>query len=169
MNSQIALSFELVSLINWIVRNEKSLLNNLVKHAIEHGFGEELSKINVSAPQPLNDQMVHSLLDFLEFLEESMLKNFETINVDHKTKDAILPTLQKLESTSLDFKTIWTSLQQTKARINKHHTKSSLMKSSTDSEAALLVNQENNETNVTTILFEQLLKNWKPNNKETLN
>lgn len=157
MTAHISLSFELISLISWIIKNERTLLNNLVKQAVEHGFAEELSTIHDTAdPKAVNDHLSHSVLDFLEFLEDCMTRNLETIHVDNKTKDAILPTLQRLEAGNLDVKTVLLSLQQTKAKLAK-----------TTAKQQELVQEE--KPDATTILFQQLLKNWKPHNKETVN
>ncbi len=152
MNTQISLSFELICLLSWLLKNEQAMLNTLIKHAVEHGFAEEIGKIDETDYLKVSDHLYDTVLDFLDFLEKNMIKNLETIQIDHKTKDVILPTLQKIEAGSMDFKTIWLSMQQTKARVGKTHT----------------VAPENIQ-NPTEILFERLLKNWKPNNKETLN
>ena len=160
MTAHISLSFELISLITWIIKNERHLLNNLVKQAVEHGFAEELNNVQtVPDPRTVNDHMANNVLDFLEFLEDSMMKNLETVHVDNKTKDAILPTLQKLEAGNLDVKTVLRSLQQTKARLSRGSAKQLIEQPA----------QTNFDDNAATILFEQLLKNWKPNNKETVN
>lgn len=151
MSTQISLSFELICLLSWLLKNEQAMLNSLVKHAIEKGFAEEIGKIDEDDYLKVSDQLYDTVIDFLDFLEKTMIKNLETIQVDHKTKDVILPTLQKIEAGSLDFKTIWLSMQQTKARVNKGQA------------------IPENLSNPTEILFERLLKNWKPNNKETLN
>jgi len=157
MTAHISLSFELISLIRWIIKNERNLLNNLVKQAVEHGFAEELNNVQTTPdPKSANDHMAHNVLDFLEFLEDSMMKNLESIQVDNKTKDVILPTLQRLEAGNLDVKTVLLSLQQTKARLTKGQNKQQTQQSLDEQEASL-------------ILFQQLLKNWKPNNKEIVN
>ena len=71
MTAHISLSFELISLITWIIKNERNLLNNLVKQAVEHGFAEELNNVQtVPDPKTVNDHMAHNVLDFLEFLED---------------------------------------------------------------------------------------------------
>ena len=37
MSAQISLSFELISLLNWLLCHEKTMLNNVIKHALERG------------------------------------------------------------------------------------------------------------------------------------
>ncbi len=38
--SDIVLSFELLVLINWLMQNEKQMLNNLIKHALKNGLAD---------------------------------------------------------------------------------------------------------------------------------
>lgn len=153
MTTQISLSLELMCLINWLVKNEKTLLNSLVKQAVAHGLIDELQQLDQVDPQHAADELYLTIFDFLDHLEQALIKNLETVQVDIKTKDAILPSLQKIEGSSLDFKTMWQSMQQTKARISKKNANS------------LTPHIKNPKD----ILFEEILKNWKPNKKETIN
>ena len=164
MTTQISLSLELISLINWMLKKEKTLLNSLVKHAIEHGFIEELAKAESTEQQYQPEEIHNTLVEFLDFLEHTLIKNLETIQVDEKTKDAILPALQKIETDSLDFKTAWMSMQHTKARVGRKR----YPKARTETLEATTTPTPMVQ-NPMEILFEELLKNWKPNNKETVN
>lgn len=164
MTTQISLSIELVCLLNWLLKNEKNLLHSLVKQAVERGLLSDLQQIDVSEQLQSPEFLYTTLTDFLDLLEQALIKNLETINVDTTTRDAILPALQKIETDSLDFKTVWLSMQQTKARINKKQRKSSI-----DGKKILETTTSATLQDPMNILFEELLKNWKPNNKETLN
>lgn len=179
MTTQISLSFELICLINWLLKNETATLNSLVKNAIERGFAEELEKLeaqeqNMAMNQSLEqteetDNLYNTLLDFLDFLEHSLIKNLETMHVDHKTKDAILPALQKIETDSLDLKTMWLSMQQTKARVSKKTGTKAARNHHNHDHKVVEKPQVTAVQNPTEILFEQLIKNWKPTSKETIN
>lgn len=173
MTAQISLSFELICLINWLLKNEPAMLNTLVKNAIERGFVDELEKVEMLEQSPsteteATDNLYNTLLDFLEFLEHTLIKNLETVQVDNTTKDAILPALQKLEVDSLDVKTMWLSMQQTKARVNKKMRAKNTQCSNSHNHDVVEKPKLAIES-PTEILFEQLIKNWKPNNKETIN
>lgn len=168
MSAQISLSFELVSLLNWLLRHEKTMLNTLVKHALERGFAEELDKIDPTTASTDGEELYNTVLDFLDHLEHTLIKNMESVHVDNRTKEAIMPTLQKLEGDNLDQKTLWLSMQQTKALILKAQ-QAVPQKSMTDTAVASQATPANHNQQANEILFQQLLKNWKPNNKETMN
>ena len=163
MSAQISLSFELISLLNWLLRHEKTMLNTMIRHSLERGFAEELEKIDTTQPVANSEELYNTVLDFLEYLEHTLIKNLESIHIDHSTKDAILPTLHKLEGDSLDQKTLWLSMQQTRARMLKVQQEKAA-DAPIEAQARAKRSQHANE-----ILFQQLLKNWKPNAKETMN
>ena len=141
------------------------MLNTLVKHALNNGFVEGMAKLDTTNQAEIAENLYANLVEFLAYLEKTLIKNLESVQLDHKTKDAILPTLQKLETDNLDFKTVWLSMQQTKARVHKTHAKiTPMLNTPTSHKNDHLIAAE-----AADILFEELLKHWKPNNKETVN
>ncbi len=156
MTTQISISFELICLISWLLKNEKAMINTLVKHALDNGFVEEMAKFDTANHADVAEHLYSNLITFLEYLEKTLFKHIEHVSLDQKTKEAIFPTLQKLETDNLDFKTMWLSMQQTKARVK---TEKPLLQQKDHVVAAQAAD----------ILFEELLKHWKPNNNETVN
>ncbi|MFA5306135.1 MAG: hypothetical protein WC365_01660 [Candidatus Babeliales bacterium] len=155
MTTQISLSLELVYLINWMLTHQRSQLNALVKQAIKKGFIEELATIDEAETQS-TDFLYATLTDFLDYLEKNLIKQLETVTVSQETKDNVVPALRKVDMNNLDFKTVWSSMQQTRARLGSPSTPQ-------------LAPTNNEVQNATEILFEEILKNWKPTNKETVN
>lgn len=153
MTTNISLSFELICLLNWLLKNKKQDLNSLTKQALENGFLQDLEALSYAEEQKEPDQLYTTVLEFLIFMEESLAKNLETIYLDNATKEAIYPALKKIDLGNLDAKTILISMQQTKSKIRLNRKKS----------------LEQNKQNPTNILWEQILKNWKPTKKEPMN
>lgn len=152
MNANISLSFELILLLNWLVKNEKAQLNNLIKGALEKGFIQEIEALSSHDSPQLADQFYASILEFLVFFEQSLLNNLEAMDIDEATTNAVLPLIKKMDFENLDAKTLWLSMQQIKGKMSKARI-----------QPAQGVEQINN------LLFERLLKNWKPNKKILLN
>ncbi len=152
MNANISLSFELILLLNWLLKHEKAQLNNLVKDALEKGFMQEIETIAPDDYHQLADHFYSNILDFLLFFEESLLNNLETITIDEATNNAILPLIKKIDFENLDAKTLWLSMQETKKKISKSRT-----------------GAEQGSEKINNLLFERLLKNWKPNKKSPMN
>jgi HD-GYP domain-containing protein (c-di-GMP phosphodiesterase class II) len=152
MNANISLSFELILLLNWLLKYEKAELNSLVKHALENGFMQEIEKVSLENYTQLSDQFYNSILEFLLFFEQALLQNLIAINVNEVTNNAVLPLIKKIDFENLDIKTLWLSMQQTKEKISK--SKNDL---------------EQKPEQINNLLFEQLLKNWKPSKKSPVN
>jgi hypothetical protein len=158
MTTQISLSIELVYLINWMLTHQRAQVSALVKQAVKQGFIEELSTLEeVDNPQSA-DFLYATLTNFLDFLEKNLVKQLESVNISPNAKDAIVPALRKVDVKSLDFKTVWESMQHTQERLKT--SKASPRRKRTTPTVA---------QNATEILFEELLKNWKPTNNETVN
>lgn len=155
MNTSLSLSLELICLLSWLLKNEKHLLDDIVKEAIRNGLVHEINKLELEDLSKATEQFDSAILDFLIYLEDSLADNLKAIPYHAKTENTITPTLKKIESIGFNPNTLRTSLKQVKAQITKE--KQNNPKISSDTEYAKQV------------LFEQILKNWKPSNKEILN
>ncbi|MFC1894831.1 hypothetical protein ACFLYH_02685 [Candidatus Dependentiae bacterium] len=146
MSTSFSLSLELIFLMNWLLKNNKIKLKNLISEAIKQGLLEELELIDENE-ENLNDTtfLHNTILDFLLFLEDSLLETLEQKNINFDLKEKFKSTLQKINSQSMDRKTIWLSMNQTKIK-----------------------NKSNNDE-VKNALLNQLIKNWKPKDNEPIN
>lgn len=167
-NNNISLSLELICLMSWLLKNEKQGLNTLIKQAVQHGFSEELEKVESLDHSMVSEKLYTTILDFLVLLEQILMKNLETINLDTTTKDAILPALEQMDLDSLDDRTIWLSMQQTKDKLHKHHTHNHKHKHKHHDHAEEKPTKQASNEHAKKILFEQLIKNWKPTKNEPL-
>lgn len=144
MEGDIILSFELLVLINWLMQNEKQMLNNLIKHALKNGLAEEFEKISGIDNIEVNEQFYTTVISFLLFMEDGLVQNLSKIKIDRNSKDDIFPVLNKIDMKDINIKPIFSGA--------KHSTTTSI---------------DTEETK--NILFHQILKNWKPNKNDLLN
>ncbi|MCB9493658.1 MAG: hypothetical protein H6679_05280 [Epsilonproteobacteria bacterium] len=158
MSNHISISLELISLINWLMKNEKAMLHSLIKHAIKNGFAQELEKVEALESSKTTEQLYTSVLDFLVFLEDTLIQHLESGNFDPQSKEAMLPALQKLTNESLNDKTIWLSMQQAQHQLSKAAREETTHTPKTEQ-----------EKKAAGVLVEQLLKNWEPSNKDSVN
>jgi len=160
MTPQVSLSLELICLLSWLVKHDKSTLHKLVKHAVENGFAEELERMENVDHGKIADQMYSTVFDFLDFLEESLADNLEDVQMDSLENEGVIPMLQRLEADNIDFKTLWLSMQQTKNAINAHRA---------DHGSPAIEQTIVKKESPSDILGRQLLKNWKPDNTDIVN
>lgn len=144
MEGDIVLSFELLVLINWLMQNEKQMLNNLIKHALKNGLAQEFEKISGIDDIEVNEQFYTTIISFLMFMEDGLVQNLSKIKIDGNSKDDIFPVLNKIDMKDFNIRPTFSN--------TKHSTTS---------------NTDTEETK--NILFHQILKNWKPNKNDLLN
>lgn len=155
MDTNLSLSFELIYLMGWLLKHEKGLLNDLIKHAVNHGLAQDLQKVDPRTYGQVNNDLYAVIVDFLSFLEKSLAKHLNE-NIAHvEGEDVIFSTIKKLDQENLDLKSIKLSIQKARDLLVKN------------SEEGKPVEQQTELAK--NVLFEHILKNWKPSKTDLLN
>lgn len=142
-NTQLTLSYELLYLLQWLLENHPGKLKELISSAFEDGLKEELKTLSTTDPKQ-NEDMQYGLVDFLGFMEV-MLQEVSNEHTMKKIKEKkLMPALDHIDTTECDFETVQNSIE----------------------EASFKLEQEP-ERNAQELLFQELLRCWKPS-KETL-
>ena len=157
MNSSLSLSFELIYLMGWLLKNDKAKLKKLVAEAIEQGFIDEVDALSDADYLLLSDHMQSTVEQFMESLEDAITEGVQQSEGHGLVAQDLAPTLQKIDTDNLDEKTVFTSMQQTKKKLFHKKKGKAKQESLVSSEA---------EANA--ILFERLLKNWHPTKKDLM-
>lgn len=140
MNSGLSLSFELVYLLNWLLKHKKPALIKLVQQAVKDGFTHDLFQEYAHIDDLEHaEELYEGMIQFLVLLENHVLKNLD---------NAIEPVPQVVNGEILD-----ASLQQ--ARIELARAKG--------------VQEDQPVQADEILLFKQLLEQWKPAKNEPLN
>lgn len=143
-NNQFVISYELLYLLQWIVEHGSQELKQLVGKALAAGLRE---RMHMDAEMHITEEMQeYSIVDFFSLLESLLI---ETINEQAMLKaheKNLLPALDHIDSTVCDTATVRSSLEKATTKMNKHP-----------------------DANAQQLLFEELLKRWKPNKKATMN
>lgn len=141
---QITLSYELLQLLAWLTENEPDKLKKLVKYAYNNGLKEEIAITRRSRDTSLADTMQYTLADFLNLFEIILQEVSEENILQKVVEKKLLPALDHIDSTECDTATLQTSLEKATSRIESQP-----------------------QANPEELLFQELLKSWKPK-KETL-
>jgi hypothetical protein len=147
-NSQFVISYELLALLQWLVEHDAERLKKIIARALGSGLKKDIQnyKAHFSADNHTNEDIQHSIVEFFGLLEALLL---ETMN-EHAMQDAVeknlMPAIDQLDSTICDDATIRTSVEKATTKLNKSP-----------------------HDNPQEVLFKELLKRWKPQNKKVLN
>lgn len=144
-NSQFVLSYELLHLLQWLGRYDVDKIKKIIAKAVAHGLHDEIQRMDKISEQNLLQDMHHSMIDFFELLDGLL---FDAIN-DHVEKKAreknLLPTIDQIDATMCDYETVRSSVEKTTKTLD---------------------HQPN--ANPQEQLYKELLKKWKPLNKNSM-
>ena len=155
MNNSLSLSLELICLIAWLLKHDEHKLDDLVKKAIQNGLTEDLNKLNHEDAQKVTEELFSTILDFLIFLEDSLEENLKNMQPEINNEKIIMPALKKIELDGLNPSNIRTCIKKTKDQLNKEKKEKR--------------HDANDADHIKQVLLQQLLKSWKPSNKDTMN
>ncbi|MCK4499558.1 hypothetical protein KAU11_03625 [Candidatus Babeliales bacterium] len=145
MSATLSLSLELVSLLEWLLKNKKETMQTFVKESVEQGLVTDNSFEDAN-PETIALYVHKVVMGLLEFLEESLV---EKLGDDDKDNGGInkqfAMTIEHLDQSSFDPDVVWLSVQQAKSAL--------LREGSNEAREALL---------------KKLLKNWHAHGEEAL-
>lgn len=145
-NSQLTISHELLLLLRWLVTHDEEKLKKIVTKALTTGLNTELQKIDhTKADNGMLDEMQYSISDFFGLLELLLVDAMQEQVANNAKQQNLMPTLEHIDSTVCDDETVRASLE--KATIKMAH---------------------NPHDNPKDLLYTELLKRWKPHNKNTI-
>ncbi len=154
--SSLLLSFELIYLIEWLLKHEKSRLKLFINHAVKNGLGERLQNADLSEDITTNEELHNTILDFIEYIESTIHDSLkEKGAASSEIREDLASSLKHINLANVDPSTIWISVKQAETTISRK----------------LRQNTKENTKSPKTkeVLLEKILKNWTPPKKECVN
>jgi hypothetical protein len=138
-NTQLELSYELLHFLQWLLEHpqEHKTLKSMVQRSLALHHGPMPSQ---KAHSPEEIQNLHySLIDFFALLDGLLYETLHDKNLHKVTKSKLIETIQHIDGTLCDVTTLQNSIEKTTDEIERFPAK-----------------------NAKTVLFENLLKQWRP-------
>lgn len=146
-NSQFVLSFELLCLLRWLVECEGDKFKKLINKAMQSGLKEELRYIQKAhVDEALMEDVQHSIVEFFGMLEALIADAINEQAIQTALEKNLMPTIDQIDSNVCDDATLRSSLEKATSKI-----------------------EMNPKENPKEVLFKELLKRWKPHNKNMMN
>ncbi|HEB41443.1 MAG TPA: hypothetical protein ENI08_00295 [Candidatus Dependentiae bacterium] len=144
-NTQLTISYELLYLLQWLIEYDDSRLKQMITRALNQGLRKEMQKTEKS--NELVDEMCyHTIIDFFELMEELLAESIEE-HIEKKAREKnLMPAIDQIDSTVCDDATMLFSIERTTTKI-----------------------ENDPNINPKEQLFKELLRSWKPHNKNTMN
>ena len=157
MSSQLSFSFELIALMEWLLKHGEKNLKVLIKETMKNGFVQEIDAMEETDFTNISNNLNQTVSDFVIKIEDILFQEIDRVSPKVNIHNALSPAIKNLDNKSLDFATMWTSMQKTKSKIAKETQNDDIAKKATP------------DIEVRKIWYDQLLKSWKPNGNEPVN
>lgn len=141
-DNQFVVSFELLQLLEWLMEHHPEEIKKIINRSLSQGLAAQIQRADDIIEGYTLQDMQDSILDFFNLLEVLLIESLGERQEDKKLQAELIPTINHIDKTSCDFTTLSTSIEKATTKISKHP-----------------------HENPQTILFRELLKNWKPAKK----
>ena len=146
-DSQFVLSYELLSLLRWLVEHGQEDLESIVHKAINSGLDKELKKKKFTQNQEDTlEEMQHGIVDFFTTMEVFMLEAMHTQLKKRARAQNLQPTVDHIDMNAYDTATVETSLENATNQLERTP-----------------------NANPKELLFKELLRRWRPTKKNSTN
>ena len=142
MNNQFIISYELIALLQWIMEYDQKALQKLIAKALKNGLKREFAQKEKQSVDELQD----NIADFFGTLEAILLDEMNEQALQNAQQKNLMPTIEHIDEAFCDASIVQRCIENTTAQITN---------SSTGKEM-----QEK--------LYQELIKQWKPNKKTTV-
>lgn len=146
-SSQLVLSRELLTLLRWLLENDALRIQRLVEKAVQSGLDDQIRKeLNDTTFNEAEAEAHLSIIEFLGLLEASLFEAMKESTARKAAQKKLLPAIEQIDNTVCDDETVRFSIEKAIERSNfssDEHSKE--------------------------VLFKELLRHWKPQNKKVVN
>lgn len=144
-NTQFALSYELLHLLKWLGEHDIEKLKKIISKAVAHGLHDNIQKTTSLSDARILEEMHHGIIDFFELLE-TLLNDAINVHLEKKAREKnLMPTIDHFDASLLDDATLRSSIENTTKKLDL-----------------------NPQINPKEQLCKELLKQWKPLDKENI-
>jgi hypothetical protein len=146
-SEQFVISYELLALLQWFVEHDAEKLKKIIAKALDAGLIDKLqhSEDDCIAHEPIED-MQGNIIEFFSLLEALIAETIHEQAVQNAVEKNLMPAIDHLDSSVCDNATVRFSIEKATSRLKKSP-------------------QENPQE----ILFQEILRRWKPSKKKILN
>jgi hypothetical protein len=145
-NAQFVLSYELLALLRWLVDHDADKLKKIISKALKNGLQGALHTIDQTEDPDMLNEIQHSITDFLHLLETLLLESVSEHVKEKARQQKLLPAIDQIDTNQCDNSTVRFSLEKATSTL-----------------------ANNPDANAKELLFKELLKRWKPIDKNIKN
>lgn len=143
--NQFVISYELLALLRWLAEHDGEKLKKIVAKAMNSGLQEEIQAMKNLADAQLSEDIQQSIVEFFGLLETLLFETSHEQTLQTAAEKKLMPAIDHIDAAVCDNATLRFSIEKAAVKSTK-----------------------NPDENPQEILFKEILKNWKPQNKKIL-
>lgn len=141
-DNQLTVSYELLYLMQWLLEHEPAKLKKLIEQSLQSGLRENLQTVSQSTDLRNAEDIQYSVVDFLTLMETLLHETINEQNMKKIMEKKLMPAIDHIDNKECDQATVDFSVEKASSKL-----------------------ENNPQENPQEILFQELLKCWKPNKK----
>ncbi len=143
----LVLSHNLLKLLQWIVDYESETLKQVVIRAVKQGFPQNYMPENETIELHIADETLQQTVsEFLGLIDTLLAESMQDQSETRFMQRNLIPVLDHIDSAICDEQMVQNSIERANSKLNAHP-----------------------NTTLQELVLQELLKQWKPAKKETLN
>jgi hypothetical protein len=139
--NQFTISYELLTLLQWLATHEEGPLKKIVKQSLQAGLHSRLRQ-QTSTDSNLADTIQFSIVEFFALLEALLLETVDEMALQDAIQHNLLPAIDRIDASACDDETLRVSIEKTTAKLARGQ-----------------------QINAQEQLFREILKQWRPHKK----
>lgn len=143
-DGKFMVSYELIALLRWLLEHDVDKLKKLVNKAYNSGLSYELQQKNVQRDEVATEDIHLYITDFLSLLDALVIDRMNEQVVQRAVECNLMPTIDHIDSSQCDDHVVRVSVEKATAALEDGH------------------------ESPRTVLYKELLKQWKPGKKATM-
>lgn len=144
--NRFVISYELLTLLTWIIEHEDKILARLVKKAFNGGLKHHIKGQPATSDAQLAEDAQQTIIDFFGILESHMLDVLDEDTAQHAMEKNLLPAIDQIDTMACDTITMRKSI-----------------------ETATHTPEVTTAEQAKEILCKELLRHWKPAKNQLMN
>jgi len=140
-STQVLLSYELLCLLQWLATHKTDKIKKMISKALVDGLDHELQKKDTISQFNLTDDVQDGIVEFFTMLESLLLEASEEHAVNKALENNLMPAIGQIDSSLCDDAIVRSSIEGATSQMQK------------------------TDENPKELLLKELLKRWKPTNK----
>jgi len=142
---QLSISYELLTLMHWLVARNPGLLKQMVDRAFDNGLREELRHMASHADSVNSDDVHDIVVEFFGYIEMLMNEKSDKQARCAARAKKLAPTIDRIDTATCSDDTVLASLKKATSQLER-----------------------NPKANGKELFMKELLRRWQPTNKKVL-